>query len=72
MCGATAGLANSIVSSPVEHIRIRMQLQSSAVGEGAYKGSVDCLKSIVRDYGFKGLYKGMVPTMYRELVGYGT
>lgn len=26
ICGSTAGLANSIVSSPMEHIRIRLQI----------------------------------------------
>ena len=41
--GAAAGLANSVIAAPVEHIRIRMQTQRNA----EFKGPVDCLMRCV-------------------------
>jgi len=41
--GAVAGIANSVIASPVEHIRIRMQTQR----QGEYHGPIDCLTRFV-------------------------
>ena len=69
-CGALAGVVSGVVSSPVEHVRIRMQLQGSG-SDAAYKGSVDAFKVIIRQHGLKGLYQGTGATMWREAIGYG-
>ncbi|PVU88602.1 hypothetical protein BB559_004001 [Furculomyces boomerangus] len=71
--GATAGIANSIVSGPVEHVRTRLQVQTAAVGGGKqlYSGTFDCIKQIYGQYGLLGLYKGQAPTLVREFFGYG-
>mmetsp|Transcript_2687 Transcript_2687/g.2833 ORF Transcript_2687/g.2833 Transcript_2687/m.2833 type:complete len:298 (+) Transcript_2687:58-951(+) len=67
--GAAAGIANATVSIPVEHLRIRMQVQSGPVV--AYTSSVDAFKKIYAEFGLRGLYKGAVPALYRESIGYG-
>jgi solute carrier family 25 carnitine/acylcarnitine transporter 20/29 len=36
-----------------------------------YKGPWHCVTSIYNKHGLKGIYKGQVPTIYREFVGYG-
>ncbi|KAJ1673378.1 Mitochondrial carrier protein ymc2 [Spiromyces aspiralis] len=70
--GATAGLANSIVSGPVEHIRTRLQVQTAgAGGQLQYTGPIDCIKKIYTGYGLSGIYKGQVPTLLREFNAYG-
>ncbi|OMH85730.1 putative mitochondrial carrier [Zancudomyces culisetae] len=72
IAGATAGVLNSVVSGPVEHIRVRMQVQTAAAeGESKYKGTLDCVRKIYSEHGLKGVYKGQVATMYREFFGYG-
>lgn len=38
-CGSVAGTASAVVSTPVEHIRIRLQMQRG--NNKAYKGTVD-------------------------------
>lgn len=38
--GVSAGVANSIVAGPVEHIRIRLQTQATKV----YNGPLDCAR----------------------------
>ncbi|KAJ2349164.1 Mitochondrial carrier protein ymc2 [Coemansia sp. RSA 2618] len=70
IAGATAGAANSIISGPVEHIRVRLQVQTSGAA-AQYKGPGDCIRQIYRSFGMAGIYKGQVPTLLRELNGYG-
>ncbi|KAJ1730937.1 Mitochondrial carrier protein ymc2 [Coemansia biformis] len=68
--GATAGVANSIVSGPVEHIRVRLQVQTAGAA-AQYRGPGDCIAKIYRSHGLAGIYRGQVPTLLRELNGYG-
>lgn len=65
--GAIAGIANSVVAGPVEHIRIRLQAQQTRL----YAGPVDCLQQIVRKSGVLGVYRGQLPTLLREGQGMG-
>lgn len=57
-----------IKKSPVEHSRIRIQIQKNGSSQ-IYKGSVDAAVSIARNYGFRGFYKGFLPTWGRECLG---
>ncbi|KAJ1967332.1 Mitochondrial carrier protein ymc2 [Dispira parvispora] len=67
-----AGLANSVVSGPVEHIRTRLQVQTaSASSTLTYRGPWDCICKIYQSHGIAGLYKGQVATAWRETFGYG-
>ncbi|KAI0780227.1 mitochondrial carrier [Fomes fomentarius] len=67
--GSLAGLANGVVSGPVEHIRIRLQTQSAT--HPVYAGPFDAMKKIGSQHGIAGIYKGQVVTLWREAVGYG-
>lgn len=69
-CGAAAGFANTVLTSPVEHVRILMQAQRSAKGQ--YSGSLDAAKSIWRQHGTVKLYRGATITALREIQAYGT
>ncbi|KAG2176955.1 hypothetical protein INT43_007609 [Umbelopsis isabellina] len=66
LAGGMAGVANSVVSGPVEHIRIRLQAQTGA----GFSGPIDAISQIYRSYGIKGIYKGQMMTVLREGVGY--
>ena len=68
-CGAIAGLTNAIVSIPVEHIRIKMQVEGTKLIK-KYTGSYDCMKKIYREHGIHGIYKGGMPTLPREAISY--
>lgn len=65
--GVAAGVSNSFVAGPVEHIRIRLQTQSTKL----YNGPLDCARKITQSSGLSGLFKGMVPTLIREGHGMG-
>ncbi|KAF4567235.1 Mitochondrial carrier protein ymc2 [Pleurotus pulmonarius] len=67
--GIAAGLANGFVSGPVEHIRIRLQIQST--GNKIYSGPLDAVKKIYSSHGIAGIYKGQAVTFLREAMGYG-
>ncbi|KAJ1985105.1 Mitochondrial carrier protein ymc2 [Dimargaris cristalligena] len=79
VAGATAGVANSVVSGPVEHIRTRLQVQTgsaASTGTGGsarpfYNGPIDCVRQIYRSHGLPGLFKGQAATIVREFQGYG-
>ncbi|KAJ2772622.1 Mitochondrial carrier protein ymc2 [Coemansia nantahalensis] len=68
--GATAGAATSVISGPVEHIRVRLQVQTAGMA-AKYRGPGDCIAQIYRGHGIAGIYRGQAATMLRELSGYG-
>ncbi|KAH9241466.1 hypothetical protein K456DRAFT_1718156 [Colletotrichum gloeosporioides 23] len=70
LVGGAAGLTNSVISGPIEHVRIRLQTQPSGVNR-LYSGPWDCVRTIKGHSGVKGLYRGQVVTLLREFHGYG-
>lgn len=55
---------------PFDTVRRRMMLQSEKpVSERLYKGSLDCFLQVLRKEGTKGMYKGMVPELFRGVGG---
>ncbi|KAK4124473.1 mitochondrial carrier [Parathielavia appendiculata] len=70
--GAFAGLANTALSSPIEHVRIRLQTQPHGLGERLYSGPWDCVRKLSQSGGLgKGLYRGTSVTLLREAQAYG-
>lgn len=68
LAGGLAGLANAIVSSPMEHLRIRM---ANDVGNKLYNGPVDCFRKMYGQFGMRGLMRGFWITCVREFFLYG-
>lgn len=65
--GAFAGVANTAVAGPVEHIRIRLQTAKP----GQYRGPLDVVRSLYAQGGVPAVFKGQGATMLRDGVGYG-
>lgn len=71
LAGAAAGVANSIISGPIEHVRIRLQTQPHGDAR-LYSGPLDCIKKLIVTGGVRhGLYRGEVVTILREAQAYG-
>lgn len=69
--GAFAGLANTVLSSPIEHIRIRLQTQPHGAAR-LYSGPIDCIRKLSAHQGIlKGVYRGTAVTWLREAQAYG-
>jgi len=70
---AAVTVARTIVmpfNYPFDTVRRRMMLESEkSVANRLYKGSWDCFVSVFRKEGFKGMYKGMVPELFRGVGG---
>jgi len=71
-CGSFAGLVQCVVICPIEHLKCRLQVQH---GKGApdniYKGPVQAARSIVKNYGISGLFRGWCVTSWREVPAFG-
>ena len=75
LAGSYAGLVNCSVVVPVELIKCKMQAQSHDPHLGRdthYHGSLDCAMQTYKQEGIRGLYKGGVITMMREIPGYAS
>lgn len=71
MAGGFAGIANSVLSGPIEHIRIRMQTQPHGA-DRLYNGPIDCIRKLSAQGGvLRGLYRGQNVTYLREIQAYG-
>jgi solute carrier family 25 carnitine/acylcarnitine transporter 20/29 len=72
MAGSFAGLTNSVLSGPIEHVRIRLQAQPHGAGR-LYSGPIDCVSKLAAQGGaLRGLYRGQAVTLLREAQAYGT
>ncbi|KAL9609042.1 MAG: hypothetical protein Q9167_006163 [Letrouitia subvulpina] len=70
--GAFAGLANSFLSGPIEHVRIRLQTQPHDPSKRLYSGPIDCMRKLSAHEGvLAGLYRGQAVTLLREAQAYG-
>lgn len=62
--GSVAGVATSIVLTPVELLKCRVQ-----VNPGVYKGVFDCAVRTIKADGFFSVYSGVQATLLREVPG---
>lgn len=64
IAGMFAGCTVSLIAAPVEHVKARLQVQYSAKkSERLYSGPIDCTTKILKNYGVRGLFRGLLATM---------
>lgn len=68
VAGATAGLFQSFICSPLELSKTILQVQK----KNQYKGAIDCLAKLYQANGLKGVYKGFFLTICREVPSFGS
>eukprot|EP00931_Biecheleriopsis_adriatica_P026684 TRINITY_DN16204_c0_g1_i1.p1 TRINITY_DN16204_c0_g1~~TRINITY_DN16204_c0_g1_i1.p1 ORF type:complete len:293 (-),score=61.55 TRINITY_DN16204_c0_g1_i1:141-1019(-) len=61
-----AGLAEA-ATLPADVAKVRLQIQSSALGDERYHGIVDCLVKVAKVEGVSALWKGIVPALIRQV-----
>uniref|UniRef100_A0A182K5D4 Mitochondrial carnitine/acylcarnitine carrier protein CACL n=1 Tax=Anopheles christyi TaxID=43041 RepID=A0A182K5D4_9DIPT len=73
LAGSAAGLAQSIVCSPMELIKTRLQLQDNLPrGAERFSGPLDCTRSIWRREGARGIFRGLGITAARDMPGFAS
>ncbi|RCH94463.1 hypothetical protein CU097_002605 [Rhizopus azygosporus] len=65
LAGMGSGVISSFVTCPMELAKV--QLQNQTTNTTAIKGPLDCLHKMYLTGGLRYCFKGMVPTMLREL-----
>ena len=66
LAGAVAGSAAFVVTTPVELLKSRLQIQYGSGGAARYTGMIDCARQTIRESGLRGLYQGSVTTIMRD------
>jgi solute carrier family 25 protein 34/35 len=73
IAGASTGILGAIAGSPWFMIKCRIQAQSTAVNtvgtQHSYLGMIDGFKQVVKEEGYKGLFRGVEGAMARVAVG---
>jgi len=64
--GTLAGGVQTFITTPVELVKIRLQIKGSK-----YKNTWECTKKICKTEGIKGLNRGFVITFIRDFFSYG-
>ncbi|CAK0784468.1 hypothetical protein CVIRNUC_007672 [Coccomyxa viridis] len=67
MAGMFSGAVQTLISTPVDLLKIRQQLQSAQPGSASYIGPLQLLRSILRAEGLPGLYRGGCITLLRDV-----
>ncbi|NXX54518.1 MCAT protein, partial [Scopus umbretta] len=68
--GMLSGVFTTVIMAPGERIKCLLQIQA-ATGETKYSGSLDCAKQLYREAGIRGVYKGTVLTLMRDVPASG-
>lgn len=71
--GVGAGAIQSLMLSPIELIKIRLQLQtqSNTQSQHTQKGPLSVAKNILKTEGYRGLYRGLTITALRDAPAHG-
>ncbi|KAI1139788.1 mitochondrial carrier [Hypoxylon sp. FL0543] len=63
--GATSGAFGATVVYPLNVLRTRLQTQGTSMHPARYTGIWDVAQKTVRNEGFRGLYKGLMPNLLK-------
>ncbi|KAF8895166.1 mitochondrial NAD transporter [Infundibulicybe gibba] len=63
IAGAGGGLVASIATCPLDVVKTKLQAQRAVHGQQGYQGIFGTVKTILHDNGFRGLYRGLGPTI---------
>lgn len=74
--GLGTGALQSLMLTPVELVKIRLQLQNTSHAEPhqalqPHKGPISVAKSIMRTEGLRGMYRGLTITVLRDAPAHG-
>jgi len=67
LAGALAGLCQVIVTTPMELLKIQLQVSSRGGSTGASKGAMSIAMGLIREKGIQGVYKGTGATIIRDV-----
>ncbi|KAG6862400.1 hypothetical protein C0995_011840 [Termitomyces sp. Mi166 len=64
IAGLFAGWTSTLIATPVELLKVKLQLQSQrSVAERQFKGPIDCARQIIRAQGYIGMWSGFTGSL---------
>uniref|UniRef100_A0A5B7CCL5 Mitochondrial arginine transporter BAC2 n=1 Tax=Davidia involucrata TaxID=16924 RepID=A0A5B7CCL5_DAVIN len=69
--GVGAGAIQSLILSPIELVKIRLQLQKQKQQADCHKGPISVAKSIYKTESLRGIYRGLTITVLRDAPAHG-
>ncbi|XP_072221181.1 mitochondrial 2-oxodicarboxylate carrier isoform X1 [Leuresthes tenuis] len=66
IAGGSAGLVEICLMHPLDVVKTRFQIQRGASDPASYKSLGDCFRTIFRNEGIFGFYKGILPPILAE------
>ncbi|KAJ3101589.1 carnitine transporter [Phlyctochytrium planicorne] len=69
VAGGFSAIPTTIVTTPMERIKVVMQTQDQVQGGVKYKNMFDAGKGMLKEGGIGGLYRGTVATLARDIPG---
>lgn len=64
LAGLFAGLTSATVATPVELLKVKLQLQSQkSISDRQFKGPIDCARQIIRAQGILGMWSGFTGSL---------
>ncbi|XDA84444.1 hypothetical protein R6Z07M_014253 [Ovis aries] len=68
LAGSTTGALAVAVAQPTDVVKVRFQAQARAGAARRYQSTVEAYKTIAREEGFQGLWKGTSPNVARNAI----
>ncbi|PNI89365.1 UCP2 isoform 10, partial [Pan troglodytes] len=68
LAGSTTGALAVAVAQPTDVVKVRFQAQARAGGGRRYQSTVNAYRTIAREEGFRGLWKGTSPNVARNAI----
>ncbi|KAI9102441.1 mitochondrial carrier domain-containing protein [Phlyctochytrium arcticum] len=69
IAGGFSAIPTTIVTTPMERVKVVLQTQDQTVGGKKYTGMFDAGKGMWREGGIKSLYRGTIATLARDIPG---
>lgn len=66
IAGSVSGFVSGVIYCPQELVKVRLQMQ---VNDATYSGPIDCIRSIIKKNGVRGMFSGLSATMFRDVFG---
>jgi len=68
LAGCTTGAMAVTLAQPTDVVKVRFQAQASSSGPTRYHGTMDAYKTIARQEGIRGLWRGTGPNIARNAI----
>jgi solute carrier family 25 phosphate transporter 23/24/25/41 len=66
-CGTFSSVTGQIVSYPMHVVKARLIMQGTSSMPERFSGTFDVLKKTISREGFRGLYKGLFPSLLKSI-----